>query len=166
MSLMDASEIILSNFVWLILLIVGFTLVVVEIYLPGFGLPGITGGICLLAGIALYAKGDALSWLVMIIIIVALLCVALSISIRSAARGRLAKSEMVLKNVVISEEEGNDLDYFLNKTGVTTTVLRPTGIGEFNGVRLNVQSEGEFIPEGVKVKVTRLEGNRIFVEKA
>ena len=53
MSLMDASEIILSNFVWLILLIVGFTLVVVEIYLPGFGLPGITGGICLLAGSAL-----------------------------------------------------------------------------------------------------------------
>jgi len=80
-------EIIIMNFVWLILLIVGFALVVVEMYIPGFGFPGITGTICLIAGVALYAKTDIVAWLVMTVIIAALLCIALSISIRSAAKG-------------------------------------------------------------------------------
>ena len=36
-----------ANLVWIALLIVGFFLVVVEMYIPGFGVPGISGLICL-----------------------------------------------------------------------------------------------------------------------
>ena len=158
-------EIIIMNFVWLILLIIGFALVVVEMYIPGFGFPGITGTICLIAGVALYAKTDIVAWLVMTVIIVSLLCVALSISIRSAAKGRLAKSKLVLNEVATSGVGDNDLSYYVGKTGCATTVLRPAGIGEFEGVKLNVLSDGEFIPEGAQVTVTRVEGNRIFVRK-
>ena len=32
-----------ANLVWIALLIVGFFLVVVEMYIPGFGVPGISG---------------------------------------------------------------------------------------------------------------------------
>lgn len=157
-------EIVILNFVWLILLIIGFCLVVVEMYIPGFGFPGITGSICLVAGVALYARTDVVAWLVMTVIIVALLCVALSISIRSAARGRLAKSKLVL-NEVATEVGENDLSYYVGKQGVATTVLRPAGMGEFEGVKLNILSDGEFLPEGALVIVTRVEGNRIFVRK-
>ena len=162
---MGTSEMIILNFVWLILLIVGFALVVVEMYIPGFGLPGIAGGICLITGIALYARTDVVAWLVMIVIIVSLLCVALSISIRSAAKGRLAKSKLVLNEVSTSEVGENDLSYYVGKTGCATTVLRPAGIGEFEGVKLNILSDGEYIPEGAQVTVTKVEGNRIFVRK-
>lgn len=157
-------EMVILNFVWLILLIIGFCLVVVEMYIPGFGFPGIAGSICLIAGIALYARTDVVAWLVMTVIIVALLCVALSISIRSAAKGRLAKSKLVL-NDVAAEVGENDLSYYVGKKGVTSTVLRPAGMGEFEGVKLNILADGEFIPEGVQVIVTRVEGNRIFVRK-
>lgn len=159
------SEIIIMNFVWLLLLIIGFALVVVEMYIPGFGFPGITGTICLIAGVALYAKTDIVAWLVMTVIIVSLLCVALSISIRSAARGRLAKSKLVLNEVSTSGVGENDLSYYVGKTGCATTVLRPAGMGEFEGVKLNILSDGEYIPEGAQVTVTRVEGNRIFVRK-
>ncbi len=159
------SEIIIMNFVWLILVIIGFALVVVEMYVPGFGFPGITGTICLIAGVALYAKTDIVAWLVMTVIIVSLLCVALSISIRSAARGRLAKSKLVLNEVSTSGVGENDLSYYVGKTGCATTVLRPAGMGEFEGVKLNILSDGEYIPEGAQVTVTRVEGNRIFVRK-
>lgn len=158
-------EILIMNFVWLILLIIGFALVVVEMYIPGFGFPGITGTICLIAGVALYAKTDIVAWLVMTVIIVSLLCVALSISIRSAARGRLAKSKLVLNEVSTSGVGENDLSYYVGKTGCAVTVLRPAGLGEFDGVKLNILSDGEYIPEGAQVTVTRVEGNRIFVRK-
>lgn len=157
-------EMVITNFIWLILLIIGFCLVVVEMYIPGFGFPGIAGSVCLVAGIALYAKTDVVAWLVMTVIIVALLCVALSISIRSATRGRLAKSRLVL-NEVATEVGENDLNYYVGKEGVAATVLRPAGIGEFEGVKLNIMTEGEFIPENVRIVVTRVEGNRIFVKK-
>lgn len=157
-------EMVITNFIWLILLIIGFCLVVVEMYIPGFGFPGIAGSVCLVAGIALYAKTDVVAWLVMTVIIVALLCVALSISIRSATRGRLAKSRLVL-NEVATEIGENDLNYYVGKEGVAATVLRPAGIGEFEGVKLNIMTEGEFIPENVRIVVTRVEGNRIFVKK-
>ncbi len=158
-------EILIANFVWLILLIIGFALVVVEMYIPGFGFPGITGTICLIAGVALYAKTDIVAWLVMTVIIVSLLCVALSISIRSAAKGRLAKSKLVLNEVSTSGVGDNDLSYYVGRTGCATTVLRPAGIGEFDGVKLNILSDGEFIAEGAQITVTRVEGNRIFVRK-
>ncbi len=162
---LGTGEIIIANFIWLILLIVGFVLVVVEMYVPGFGFPGIAGSICIVGGIALYARTDVVAWLVMTVIVVALLCVALSISIRSAARGRLAKSKLVLNEVATTEVSENDLSYYVGKTGCATTILRPAGIGEFEGVKLNILSDGEFIPEGAQVTVTKVEGNRIFVRK-
>ena len=162
---LGTGQIIIANFVWLILLIIGFALVVVEMYIPGFGFPGITGTICLIAGIALYAKTDVVAWLVMTVIVAALLCVALSISIRSAAKGRLAKSKLVLNEVSTTEVSVNDLSYYVGKAGCTTTTLRPAGIGEFEGVKLNILSDGEYIPEGAQVTITKVEGNRIFVKR-
>lgn len=154
-----------GNLIWLLLLIVGFGLMVLEIYLPGFGLPGISGGICLVTGIALRAKGDLITWLIMTLIIIAMLCVVLSISMHSAAKGRLARSKLVLHEVATSRNVENDLKYYVGKTGVTTSVLRPTGNAEFEGVKLNVTSDAEFIAEGSKVLVTKVEGMRILVKK-
>ena len=66
-----------------------------------------------------------------------------------------------------SNEEGyrssEDMQSFLGLTGVPTTVLRPTGMAEFDGVRLNVVSEGEFIQSGTRVQIVRVEGSRILV---
>ena len=163
---LETAQIVATSFLWLILLIVGFCLVVVEMYIPGFGVPGITGTACLIAGVALYAKTDVVAWLVMTVIIVALLCVALSISIRSATKGRLARSKLVLNEVATSEVSENDLSYYVGKSGRASTILRPAGMGEFEGVKLNILSDGEYIAEGEQIVVTRLEGNRIFVRKS
>ena len=163
---MQTDAIIALNFLWLILLIIGFVLAVVEMYVPGFGFPGIAGGVCLLGGIALYAKDDIVAWLVMTVIVVSLLGIALSISIRSATKGRISRSKLVLNEVSVSDVTENDLSYYVGKTGRAATVLRPAGMGEFDGVKLNVQSDGEFIAEGDALIVARVEGNRIFVRRA
>ena len=146
--------------------IFGFALVILEVYLPGFGLPGISGIICLLAGIALKAKTDVMTWLVMTLIVAALLCLALTFFLRAAAKGKLGYSRFVLKEVATQKVDANDLDFYLGKSGLATTVLRPTGNAEIEGAKLNVISDGEYIPEGCKIVVTKVEGNRILVRKA
>jgi membrane-bound ClpP family serine protease len=47
--------------------------------------------------------------------------------------------------------------------GVATTVLRPAGTADFEGVKLDVVTEGEFIDKGARLQVIRVEGRRIVV---
>ena len=51
----------------------------------------------------------------------------------------------------------------MGKQGRTTSVLRPAGIGDFDGVRLNVVTEGGFIEQGTRIEIVRVEGGRIVV---
>lgn len=51
----------------------------------------------------------------------------------------------------------------LGKKGKTITPLRPAGIAEFEGRRVDVVSEGEFIPQDTSVKVIKVEGGRVVV---
>ena len=48
---------------------------------------------------------------------------------------------------------------------MTHTALRPAGIGEFDGVKLNVVSDGEFIAMDKPIRVQSVEGNRIVVRE-
>jgi len=158
------SQIIMDNLLAVVLLVVGFVLMCIEMYIPGFGVCGITGIVLLIGGI-IATRPTPLQALIMVVILLALLCIVLSVSIHSASKGRLSKSAFVLKEVSVERPDVEDLSYFVGKDGVTNTVLRPSGMAEFDGVKLNVVSEGEFVPAGAHVRVDRVEGNRIVVQK-
>ena len=160
-------EFIAANLPILICFLIGIGLMVLEAFMPGFGLPGISGIILEVVAVALtWMNHGPVAALGMTLIILSILAIAISMSLRSAANGKLSRSKMVL-NDTESNEAGyrstEDLDVFLGKEGVTTTVLRPTGMAEFDGVRLNVVSEGEFIQSGTRVQIVRVEGSRILV---
>lgn len=159
------STIIVEYLPTIVMLIVGYALVVVEMYIPGFGLPGIAG-LLLLAGGIFMAHPTPLQALIMVVAIVALLCIALSICIHSASNGWLSKSRLVLHDVATHGEDAEgDMGYFVGRRGVTHTVLRPAGMAEFDGVKLNVVSDGDYIPSGRRIVVDRVEGNRIVVRE-
>ena len=160
-------EFIAANLPILICFLIGIGLMVLEALMPGFGLPGISGIILEVVAVALtWMNHGPVAALGMTLIILSILAIAISMSLRSAANGKLSRSKLVL-NDTESNEAGyrstEDLDVFLGKEGVTTTVLRPTGMAEFDGVRLNVVSEGEFIQSGTRVQIVRVEGSRILV---
>lgn len=160
----DISGLIISYLPTIVMLLVGFVLVVVEMYIPGFGVPGIAGILLLIGGVV-FARPTPLGALIMVLVIVALLCIALSICLHSAAAGRLSKSRFVLHEVAThaETEETNDMTYFVGRIGESRTVLRPAGMAEFDGVKLNVVSDGEYIATGARIIVDRVEGNRIVV---
>lgn len=159
-------DLILAHPVALAALILGYALLVVEMCIPGFGLPGILGAILAVLGVVTL-RPSPLQMLIVVVVYVALLGVALAICLRSAAKGRLSKSRLVLNEVATQAErpEDNDLNYFIGKTGAAHTPLRPAGIAEFDGVRLSVVSEGDFIEAGAPVRVERVQGKRIVVAR-
>ncbi len=141
----SVSYIIVTYLPAIVMLIVGFALVVVEMYIPGFGVPGTLGIILLVLGVVA-TKPTPLQALIMAVIIIVLLCIALSICIHSVSKGRLSQSNLVLKETATRAEADaeNQLNFFIGREGVARTVLRPAGIAEFDGVKLNVVSEGRF----------------------
>ena len=153
-----------ANLPELLLLLVGVALLVFEMYIPGFGIPGTLGIGSLLLGFVLL-RPTLEQGLLLFVILAAVLCVALTICLITASKGRLEKSKLALNDVAIAPDaaENNDLNYFIGREGVTHTPLRPSGIGEFDGVKLNVVSDGEFIAQGRRIRVQKVAGNRIVV---
>ena len=162
-------EFLLANLPIVICFIVGVGLLVLEVFLPGFGVPGITGIALEVAAIVLIYLGHGpLAALGMTILVLAIIALAISLSLRSVTKGRLSKSPIILKdqeNNADGYSASEDMDVFLGKEGVTTTVLRPAGMAEFDGVKLNVVADGEYIPKDTPVRVDHVEGARIVVRK-
>ena len=160
-------EWIAVNLPLLVCFVVGIGLLVLEAFMPGFGLPGISGIVMEIVAIALtWVNHGPVAALGLTIIVLSLIAIAISMSLRSATKGRLSRSKIILKERESNEagyRSAEDMQVFLGKEGETTTVCRPTGMAEFDGVKLNVVSEGEFIPAGTRVRIVLVEGSRIVV---
>jgi len=102
------------------------------------------------------------------LILLVIVGLAMYISIKSATKGRLSRSDLILKGE-LSREEGfiatDQYDQYLGKEGITLTVLRPAGMAEIEGERVNVVSDGNFIDKGVRVRVREVEGPRVMVDR-
>ena len=160
-------EMIILNLPIVICFLVGVGLLVLEAFMPGFGVAGISGIVVEAIAIAFtWMNHGAIAALGMLLIILSVIAIAISMSLRSATNGRLSKSRLILRETESNEagyRSTEDMEVFLGREGQTTTVLRPTGMAEFDGVRLNVVSEGEFIASGTAVRIVRIEGSRILV---
>lgn len=159
-------QLVTGNIPALVMMIAGFMLLVIEMYIPGFGLAGISGTALMVGGIALMGP-TPLQALILVLISVIALGIAFSLAMRSISKGRLSRSKLVLNEALNqkSETEAEDLACFVGMVGQTHTALRPAGIAEFDGVKLNVVSDGDFVSNHRHVRVERVEGNRIVVRE-
>ena len=160
-------EIIAANLPIIICFLIGIGLLILEAFMPGFGAAGFTGVVLEIITLVLtWFQHGPVATLIVLLIVLLVLAIAISTSLRSITHGRLSKSALV-HNDTESNEDGyrstQDLAVFMNKEGTTSTVLRPTGIADFDGVRLNVSSEGDFIAAGTKVRIIKVEGAKILV---
>ena len=160
-------EIIAANLPIIICFLIGIGLLIMEAFMPGFGAPGITGIVLeVITLVMTWFEHGPIATLAMLLIVLLVLAIAISTSLRSIASGRLSKSSLVHADTE-SNEDGyrsvEDLAVFMDKEGTATSVLRPTGIADFDGVRLNVSSEGDFIPAGTMVSIIKVEGAKILV---
>lgn len=148
------------------LFVVGVGLIVAEFFIPGFGVCGVLGIIFLAADVFVTAKsveqGLILAAFIFIILIIAFIIFSVL-----ASHGKLP-TKLVLRQATDSESgfsSAKDMSCLVGTTGVTLSPLRPAGNADFNGVRLDVVSQGDYIDGNVAVEVVEASGNRIIVKK-
>jgi len=150
----------------ILLLVVGFILVGVEMVLPGFGAPGIIGGICLVGGIFCTAD-DVEQGLTITVIVVMLLAIMFAI-ILALFHMKKIKPPIVLQEELKADKgylSSSDLKYLIGKEGTASTDLRPTGKCDIDGVEFDVRSEGYYIAKGSKVQIIRVQGNTLIIKE-
>ena len=155
---------LMANLPILLCLALGAALMIVEVFLPGFGLPGVSGIVLIGAGtVIIWLKAGALTALATLLVVIAVLAVLISYMMRRATEGG-AHARIFLRE---KEElrSGEDMQVLLGKQGRTTSVLRPAGIGDFDGVRLNVVTEGSFIERDRPIEIVNVDGARIVVRE-
>lgn len=146
-------------------LVIGAILIAVEALTPGLSLPGLFGSIMLLAGSVLtwYNYGITAGLIVLLCSFLFTIAAVL-LSLRSAARGKLSKSPIILDENTAAPT-APDLNEMVGLTGTAATPLNPVGEVLLDGKRTSVLSEDGFITKGSKITVTRTEGGKIFVSK-
>ena len=144
--------------------LLGMILIIVEVFLPGFGLPGIGGIVLVGAGVVMVGMHfGSLTAVGTLLVIIAVLAVLVSWVLRQASRGGGKRSDLFLQERDDRRTQQEDMKVLVGKSGTTTSVLRPAGIGDFDGVRLNVVTEGSFIEKDMPIEIVRVDGSRIVV---
>jgi membrane-bound serine protease (ClpP class) len=159
----------------LLLVATGVILLGLELFvIPGFGVAGAGGVIALAAGLGMTLVGAGATSSV---IIAAFGRVAISILL--ALGGGLALLRVLPRlpfgrRLVLDAEMGAEQGYTsppesdrlqLGRTGTALSPLRPAGVADINGARVDVVSDGGFIEAGAAIEVTRVEGNRVVVRE-
>lgn len=150
----------------LILFVFGVALMLVEAFMPGFGVFGIAGLISTLASIVLAAISVQTGMAMLLISIILA-------GVFSVFAFRFFAGRGALRHIILSEEERADLGYvapldqknLVGLKGTALTALRPSGAAMFNGKRIDVVSDGDFIPSGEALIVDRVEGVRVVVHR-
>ncbi|MDX1546813.1 MAG: NfeD family protein [Rhodothermales bacterium] len=160
----------------IIVFVLGVALILVELFvLPGFGIAGIAGLVLVVGALLASLVGNvgfdfpafpaltpALTTLAVTLALLGLLAVSLGRYLpRSEQFNRL-----VLAPALSSAEGYTSADThteLLGMTGRTVTPLRPSGIVEIGGERVDVVTAGEFIDGGMPIEVVRVRGSRVEV---
>jgi membrane-bound serine protease (ClpP class) len=159
----------------LLLVGTGLVLLTVEIFVtPGFGVAGFLGIGAVLGGLGLSLVGAGATWEVLLRaggrVAASLLLALVGAAVMLRALPRLPFGRRLVLEQELTAQAGyasapESDRRWIGKRGVTVTPLRPAGIGEFDGERVDVVSEGVFIDAGEPVDVLRVDGNRIVVRR-
>lgn len=146
-----------------LLLLVGLFLIGAEIYLPG-GVVGLLGALALVGAAVVGLQFHAPWNLVSVLLIVLLSAVCIWLWIHFFPRSRMGRK-------LTLEADGSAFKAVANSSalvgaeGVALSDLRPAGLAQLGGHRVDVVAESSWIAAGAQVRVIEVAGNRIVVRQ-
>lgn len=173
----------LASYFEVVIFLLGVTLIILEIFIiPGFGVAGILGLLCIV-GSLIFSMANLPSTGLDPINVQALrtplMVVAASLAMSVPVFMGLTKilpSTPMFRGIVSDPDRTpgaaaedaarNAPPRYLGKTGVAVTDLHPGGIVEINNERVHVMTRGEWIEDGTAVKFVAERGNEYIVAKA
>lgn len=168
----------------LILFIIGLVLLAVEIFvLPGFGIAGVAGIVAVILGLSFAAIDNDLlrhlptgeitvGWILQPILIVIIAATAALIGGLLLSKRFLTGTTPLQRKVVLTAEMAPEQGYvshpqvaseLIGQTAEVAAVLRPSGRVIIDGIYYDaIAEEGQFIPRGKQVIITRFEGGVVY----
>lgn len=146
------------------LLMAGFVLIGMEIFIPG-GIIGIFGSVAWISAAVVGWRNFPDPWNMISafsLLIVGLLTFV--IWIRYFPKSRVGKS-LSLSESTAAYKSHNVTDLPVGTVGEAVSTLRPSGIAKFDGKRLDVVADGEWIEDGETVKISSISNGHISVVK-
>ena len=164
----------------IIVFVAGIILLALELFvIPGFGIFGILGIICILAGLVLgmlpnqdfnfdFVPASQLFVALLTVILAALASVGLVFWLTPKVNEWGAFKTITLANTQ-NRSEGYTSSFYsenlLGKTGKVHSRLRPSGKVEIDGEIYDAYSRGEFLDQGEEIVVISTEGTSLKVKK-
>lgn len=168
----------------LILFIIGLVLLAVEIFvLPGFGIAGVAGIVAVILGLSFAAIDNDLlrhlptgeitvGWILQPILVVIIATTAALIGGLLLSKRFLTGTTPLQRKVVLTAEMAPEQGYvshpqvaseLIGQTAEVAAVLRPSGRVIIDGIYYDaIAEEGQFIPRGKQVIITRFEGGVVY----
>lgn len=151
------------NTILLILLVVaGVALLIAELFLlPGFGLAGITGFVCLV-GAVVYAF-LCMSPTVGYATLVAVLLLSAT-AIYAFLKGKTLDKMALETDITAKVDLTSELNINVGDKGLCVSRLAPMGKVRINGQEVEGKSQGSFIEAGTEIEVLAIDGNKVIVK--
>ncbi len=147
------------------LLTIGMMLIGLEVTVfPGVGLPGLLGTGLVLAGTYLGWMGHGpIAGMGIVGMSIVMVSGIVWLGSRSSVGQRMVLEEQTLG----SSAPVVDLERNVGRTGITRSALRPSGVAEVDGNRLDVvATNGTWIDAGEAIVVVGVQTNSLLVERA
>lgn len=160
----------MSALAWpLLLLAFGLLLLIAEVFIPSGGLIGVLALGFLAWSLVLAFRQSYELGLKFLAADFLLLPMALSLAVYLWPKTPLAKRVFLKppapEEVAVSHRGGR-LDHLVGQFGRALTPLRPSGLVDFDGRRLDGMSEGTLIASGALVQAVRVQSGRLVVRTA
>ncbi len=147
-----------------LLLVLGLVLIVGELLFPTVGALGIGGALAIIGSIvAAFQEGTqtGVSFLVATALLVpAAIVLGMKLLPHSPFGKHLVARGATFTDAAAVDRRDRELS---GKEGIAENFLRPIGTATIDGRRVDVQSRGEPIEAGSRVRVIEVEGNRVVV---
>ncbi len=150
------------------LVLLGLALIGVEVYaIPGLNVVGIAGGVAIAAGVVMaFLAAGPMGALVVGVGAIAAGGGMFYAMWRSGAWDRFILAADLGRDEMSDAREHDARSRYLGREGVAVTPLRPGGIAEIDGERVEVQTEGAFFAAGSRVRIVAMDRRRFFVRLA
>jgi membrane-bound serine protease (ClpP class) len=166
----------LASIMDILLFILGLILLALEIFvIPGFGIAGVAGILLIFVSLflSLTPSGPFFDFNAISIAIIQLTGAIVAALVLVLILAKVLPKSTIFNKLILKDEEKADQGYvsypsekeLVGNEGVALSTLRPAGTAEFNGKRYDVVADWEYIEQGSKIVVLRVEGVKVVVKK-
>ena len=153
-----------------LLLVAGVVLMIVEMFIPGFGFFGVTGSLSLVAGVIVrICFGLNLNQsLTLILIVLGFFVIVFMAMIYGAQYGILGKTGLFERRTTLAKDYNKtdrQLRKLVGKNGKTISKLDLGGKAKIKGEIYDVVSKSSYIEPNTNIKVVEIKDNTIIVRK-